>query len=169
MGISTELIRTTRERYAGDRLGVHGWTHWVNVARNARNIRLEVLQRGKPAPDIDVTDHFALLHDCCRRDDGDDPGHGMRAAGFAQDCFRRGLIDLTPEQMDRLVYAIAYHSAGMTSKCPTVGACWDADRLDLRRLGMRIDRRFISDPMNANAYYGSFMGAHKLARRVHNR
>ncbi len=36
------------------------------------------------------------------------------------------------------------HTDGKTSDDPTIGACWDADRLDLCRLGDRIDVRALS-------------------------
>ncbi|MDP9256978.1 MAG: hypothetical protein M3Q31_10540, partial [Actinomycetota bacterium] len=37
-----------------------------------------------------------------------------------------------------------HHTEGRTTNDPTVGCCWDADRLDLRRLGVRPRARFLS-------------------------
>jgi hypothetical protein len=38
----------------------------------------------------------------------------------------------------------AGHADGLTSADPTVGACWDADRLNLWRVGVAPDRRLLS-------------------------
>jgi hypothetical protein len=52
---------------------------------------------------------------------------------------------LTPEQLRLLRRACATHTHGITSDDPTIGVCWDADRLDLRRFGYAIDVKRISN------------------------
>ena len=42
-----------------------------------------------------------------------------------------------------LVEACRYHSDGIVDAHPTIQACWDADRLDLGRVGIRPDPRFL--------------------------
>ena len=38
--------------------------------------------------------------------------------------------------MDLLGYAIRHHTGGKVSEDPTIGACWDSERLDLGRVGI---------------------------------
>ena len=47
------------------------------------------------------------------------------------------LLDVTDEQMELLTYACSYHTDGLTEADVTVQTCWDADRLDLGRVGKR--------------------------------
>jgi uncharacterized protein len=79
---------------------------------------------------------FAYLHDCCREDDRSDPGHGERAAAFAE-SLRGTLIHLDDDVFALLYEAIRDHELGMTRGPVTVRTCWDADRLDLGRVRIR--------------------------------
>src|SRR5262249_27146622 len=78
----------------------------------------------------------AFLHDCCREDDGSDPGHGARAAVFAE-SLRGTLLHLSDEDFALLHAAIEDHELGKTRGPITVITCWDADRLDLGRVWRR--------------------------------
>jgi uncharacterized protein len=49
------------------------------------------------------------------------------------------LIGLSDERLDLLDLACRGHTDDRTSDDPTIGVCWDADRLDLCRLGRQID------------------------------
>jgi uncharacterized protein len=40
--------------------------------------------------------------------------------------------------------AIRSHDKAQLTDDPTVGACWDADRLDLPRVGTKVDPAFLS-------------------------
>ena len=44
--------------------------------------------------------------------------------------------DLNAGQLERIEEAIRHHSDGWVHSDPSIGACWDADRLDLVRLGI---------------------------------
>lgn len=77
---------------------------------------------------------FAGLHDSCRRSDGRDPEHGARAAELARRLAADGVLPLTAAQLELLCLALVDHDRGKVSDDPTIGACWDADRLDLTRL-----------------------------------
>jgi len=46
--------------------------------------------------------------------------------------------------MRLLDYAIRHHVDGDVSDDPTIGTCWDADRLDLGRVGIVPDERYMS-------------------------
>lgn len=106
------------------RRGHHGLPHWHRVA--ARGIDLH------PDADPVVVLLFALLHDAQRDHDGDDPDHGRRAAALAEKL-NGAAFTVTGRQLDTLKAACAEHADGLVSDDPTIGACWDADRLDLVR------------------------------------
>jgi uncharacterized protein len=74
-----------------------------------------------------------------RENDSVDPQHGPRAAAFALELHAEGLLGTTPAQLETLRYACFEHTNGLVSDDPTVGACWDADRLDLPRVGVTPD------------------------------
>ena len=74
---------------------------------------------------------------------GDDPGHGPRAADTLATLIGV-LFTLDPERLALLEQAIRHHTDGATSTDPTIGTCWDADRLDLGRVGKRPEARFMS-------------------------
>jgi uncharacterized protein len=81
---------------------------------------------------------FAFLHDSQRHNDGRDPHHGSRAADFAVRLRRDSVIDeLTGREFEHLCEAMRLHSDGHTTGEPAILACWDADRLDLARVGIR--------------------------------
>jgi uncharacterized protein len=118
-------------RSRGSRL--HGPTHWARVASFGAQLSRETL-----GADAHVVSVFAMLHDTQRFTDGHDPDHGRRAAEMALDL-RGVLYEVTVEQLELLVEAIAGHADGLLSQDPTIGCCWDADRLDLPRCGIRVD------------------------------
>jgi uncharacterized protein len=81
---------------------------------------------------------FAFLHDSQRQNDGHDPQHGRRAAHFATRLRRDGVIsELAGDEFEHLCEAMRLHSDGHTTGEPGIMACWDADRLDLARVGIR--------------------------------
>ena len=81
-----------------------------------------------------------LLHDACREDEDRDPKHGQRAAAWV----KRLDLNLSREQKKKLDEAIRLHNEGHVSDDPTVGVCWDADRLDLPRVGIAPDVKLLS-------------------------
>ena len=117
---------------------LHGERHWQTVATIG-----EVLCRETPGADPAVALLFGLLHDCRRFDDGGDPGHGRRAAAYALGLHGR-YFTLAQPRLERLLTALAYHVDGQVSEDPTVGVCWDADRLHLWRLGVEPDPDLLS-------------------------
>jgi uncharacterized protein len=118
---------------------LHGPGHWQQVERNA----LE-LGKNTPACDIEVARLFAILHDCKRQNEGTGEKHGERAAEFARELYDKGMLDLDPRRMAILEYAIRSHNGGMVNSDPTIGVCWDADRLDLPRVGIAPDAGLLS-------------------------
>lgn len=117
---------------------VHGPDHWRRVDRNAR-----LLARSNGG-DLTVVRLFALFHDSRREDDGADPAHGARGAALAEEMHSAGLFVVTDPQLQLLQFACIWHTEGDDHPDPTIGACWDADRLDLERIGVRPSPRFMS-------------------------
>ncbi len=109
---------------------IHGPAHWRRVCENGA--RLAPLTGADP----EVVKYFAFLHDVQRRNEGDDPGHGLRAAHLI-DQLAPAYLPLHDEQLAQLKEACAYHTSGLTVGKITILTCWDADRLDLGRVGIR--------------------------------
>ena len=91
-----------------------------------------------------VISYFAYIHDCQRWNEDDDPEHGPRAAAYAEK--NRNLIDLSQAQFCKLVDACTDHTFAMPSDYPfvdiTLATCWDADRLDIGRVGLTLDSKY---------------------------
>lgn len=109
----------------------HGEQHWKAVAWAG----LE-LARQLEGCDAELVLLFALLHDTQRHNESRDPEHGLRAALFAQELRAEGVLTLDDERLGILVDACTRHDKGFVSDEPTTGACWDADRLNLWRVGI---------------------------------
>lgn len=131
--ISPDFVAILRRRFGLRWDGIHGAGHWARVRQNG----LILAECSGRSTSTRVIELFAFLHDSCRRHDGGDPGHGDRAAASVE-----GLLDDLPalgqEEKDLLVYACARHSDGLLDADLTVQICWDADRLDLGRVGIRV-------------------------------
>lgn len=87
-----------------------------------------------------VVSLFAIFHDSCRHHDGTDVHHGPRAAKW----LRTLDLGLTTRQRDLVVEACAGHTNSFISPDPTIGTCWDADRLDIGRVGVVVDITYMS-------------------------
>jgi hypothetical protein len=57
---------------------------------------------------------------------------------------RGWLFDISDEQFKQLYEACRFHNHGYVSQDATIGACWDADRMDLRRIGIVPESAFFS-------------------------
>jgi uncharacterized protein len=126
----SRVLQAARERFVLDLKGIHGPPHWHRVRENGLRIAKHT------GANKLIVELFAFLHDCCREDDRSDPEHGERAALFAE-SLRGTLLHLEPEDFTLLYLAIRNHSLGGTRGNITVLTCWDADRLDLGRVGAR--------------------------------
>jgi len=129
-GIDIEgVLAVIRLQYRLDWNGIHGVGHWRRVL--AIGLRLAAATGADPQ----VVTAFALIHDARRLSDSSDPGHGKRAGNLARRLNPR-FLHLDTTQLRHLVLACTYHAQGQTALDPTVGTCWDADRLDLSRLAI---------------------------------
>jgi uncharacterized protein len=127
------VIIQTRTR----RSRIHGPKHWARVERNGLYLA------DKVGADKVVVSLFALFHDCMRVSDGRDPGHGLRGAEYAQ-SIRSWLRFLEDDQFEQLFYACRWHTDKTQTDDITIGTCWDADRLDLGRVGIITNARFLN-------------------------
>jgi uncharacterized protein len=125
------ILPVVLARATGADSTVHGLDHWRAVARTGSELASKTW-----GADGAVVEAFAALHDACRVNDYDDPGHGERGAKLARELYAEGVLDLDGGQMEKLVLACRTHTDGATSSDPTVGVCFDADRLDLGRVGI---------------------------------
>jgi uncharacterized protein len=131
------LWKLVADSFALGAHSIHGPNHWKRVEKNALDLAAEC------GADITVVRLFAVLHDSHRLNEGTDPEHGLRAANWAA-RLRGEHFDLTDGQFDLLKMACIWHDAGRVSDDPTIGTCWDADRLDLPRVGITPSARLMS-------------------------
>ncbi len=109
--------------------GYHGVSHWARVLENG----LKVAELS--GANIEVVTLFSVLHDSQRVNESYDPRHGPRAAEYAS-SLRGSFIYLSDEDFQLLFIACRDHTNELTHSNVTIQTCWDADRLDLARVGI---------------------------------
>jgi uncharacterized protein len=112
--------------------GDHGLVHWARVCETGARLA------DATGADAEVVTLFALFHDACRVNEFDDDEHGLRGGEFAR-SLRGTLVHLDDVRFDLLFEACRLHADGHVSEEATLAACWDADRLDLGRVGITPD------------------------------
>jgi uncharacterized protein len=126
------LWRHVTSQLAERTMWLHGPDHWRRVERNG------LLLAAHSHANVNVVRLFALFHDSRRENDGWDPDHGARGAEFAK-TLRGAAFQLTDNEFELLHYACVWHTAGTNHNDATIATCWDADRLDLGRVGITPD------------------------------
>lgn len=130
--ITPELVAYLPREFALEWRGIHGAPHWTRVRWNGLAIA-----RSSGAI-TGVVELFSFLHDARRAHDGRDPDHGVRAAELALEL-NGPVFCVDRAEMRLLEIACRDHSEGQLRADPAVQTCWDADRLDLGRVGIRPD------------------------------
>lgn len=115
---------------------VHGFTHWVKVIKNG-----EILSKNNGA-NLRIIIAFGFFHDIKREDDFEDFYHGNRAAELLLKY--RKEINLTDAEIQKLYKACAGHTSEKNTDDLDIGACWDADRLELYRLSIVPKEEFLN-------------------------
>jgi uncharacterized protein len=128
------ILRAILDGYVLPVDGYHGVNHWARVLENG----LRIAEAN--AADRQVVSLFALFHDSRRVNEDQDDGHGLRGGELAR-SLRGKLVHLDDDRFDLLFEACRLHTEGHTVGDRTLLACWDADRLDLGRVGITPDRR----------------------------
>ncbi len=129
--ISPTLIEYLKDTYQLRWEGLHGWGHWVRVWENGQHL---ARQNGA---DQTVVALFAFTHDMARLSDHADREHGPRAARRIQEEMQGVYFHLEPQALKQLVTAVELHTRGLQQADLTIQTCWDSDRLDLGRAGIR--------------------------------
>lgn len=123
------IMTAIRDGYALPFDGDHGVIHWARVLENGVRIAEST------GADLEVVRLFALFHDSRRINEYRDDGHGLRGGEFAR-SLRGSLVHLDDARFELLFEACRLHTDGHTDGDATLQACWDADRLDLGRVGI---------------------------------
>ncbi|MBU4327282.1 MAG: hypothetical protein KKB91_06005 [Proteobacteria bacterium] len=140
--ITPDLLSKIREQYSLNWHGTHGIPHWHRVWENG--IKLSE-QQGINAKVLQL---FAVFHDSQRMNENTDPNHGPRGAELALEF--REHIPLDDEEFTLLTIACCLHTSEHTHSDITIQACFDADRLDLGRVGITPDAYFLNSKMAKN-------------------
>jgi len=130
--LTPALVDFLRREFVLDWRGIHGVGHWARVRYNG------LLLARQNGADRRVVELFAFLHDVRREHDGHDREHGERAADLVREIDGR-FFSLSRPDRRLLEIACREHSDGHGQADLTVQTCWDADRLDLGRVGIRPD------------------------------
>jgi len=136
--VDDDLVRDVLSRKHLQDFSIHGLRHWQNVERNG----LYLAQR--EGGDLSIVSLFALFHDSQRVNEYEDPEHGERGALLAQSLFHVGRLKISQEQLDILLYACTHHTSQIIHGEVTTRCCWDADRLDLIRIGISPDPEMLN-------------------------
>ena len=130
----------------------HGLSHWERVERNGIILSME---NGaiRENVNIKVVRYFAYLHDKCRLNDWTDLEHGVRTADMLPTIRDMILKDFTDEEVALLEKACRYHTTEHRTGIPTVDICFDADRLDLGRVGIIPNPKLMATEQGA--YYAA--------------
>jgi uncharacterized protein len=123
------ILSCILEGYTLPRRGDHGIVHWARVYENG--LRLAESTGADP----EIVALFALFHDSCRVNEQRDHGHGHRGGELAR-SLRGSLVHLDNSRFDALYEACRLHTDGLVVADATLMTCWDADRLDLGRVGI---------------------------------
>jgi uncharacterized protein len=138
--LTPDLLAYLKKTYRLNWYGVHGWDHWMRVYENGMRI---AQQNGA---DQTVVGLFAFTHDIDRQQEGGDRAHGPAAAKRIQIEMQGRFFTLSDTQLHLLVEAVRLHTAGQTEADKTIQTCWDADRLDLWRAGIRPRAKYLCTP-----------------------
>ncbi len=129
-GMDTEgIVSEVLNRYALPVRGRHGVVHWARVLENGLRLAEST------GANVQVVTLFALFHDSRRVNEHLDEGHGFRGGEFAR-TLRTSLFDLKDPEFELFFRACHFHTDGHTEGDVTLQTCWDADRLDLGRVGI---------------------------------
>ncbi len=127
-----ELLEYLRSQFKVDWHGYHGVSHWSRVRVNGLTLAKQT------GANTHVVELFAFFHDSARLNESQDEGHGRRGVDLAK-TLKGKFFEASDQEMDLLFHACSFHSDGLSEGDQTVLTCWDADRLDLARVGITPD------------------------------
>ena len=115
----------------------HGDHHWRLVACTGA-VLLEESGAGDPM----VLLLFGLFHDSQRVNEFDDPEHGKRGGILAHRLLADRAVPI--DVLKWIDEACTLHTEAAPSNDVVLGTCWDADRLNLWRVGIEPHPRYLS-------------------------
>lgn len=116
--------------------GIHGIDHWSRVLING----LKIAENNNANKNIIIA--FSFFHDVRRVRECGDPEHGLRGAKYIQTFKYK--INLNKEELEKTMIACEGHSSIIHHEDIDIATCWDADRLDLYRVGVKPDSEFLN-------------------------
>jgi len=129
--LSPTLIKRVIGEFHLNPKGHHGVAHWMRVRANG--LRLAAETGANPT----VIELFALFHDSQRHNENTDPDHGKRGALTALRYREIGAFTVSDTELELVYNACWGHTyEDISDPCITIHTCWDADRLDLGRVGI---------------------------------
>lgn len=134
--LTEALIEAVIDQMEVNPRGIHGLSHWARVHANG------MFLAAANGADREVVELFALFHDSRRLNDNADPEHGPRGAELAARLHGTLLI-LDAQKLATLLTACRLHTTARTHENLTVQTCFDADRLDLARIGKVVDPAYL--------------------------
>lgn len=138
--ITIELLNKIKEHYTLNwYAGTHGFKHWTRVFSIGQQLSEQQGVNSK------VVQLFSVFHDSQRRNEHLDPDHGPRGARLA--LHLREYLPLDDEEFELLTIACSQHTSSRNHADITVQACFDSDRLDLWRIGVKPEPEFLCTPM----------------------
>ena len=136
----TEIVAVREFALHGWELGeTHGLSHWQRVEHNGILLSTEVcagVMHIREDINIRVVRMFAYLHDKCRLNNEADLEHGIRTANMLSSIRNTILQNLSDEEFSLLEQACRLHTTTHKTGNLTIDTCFDADRLDLERVGI---------------------------------
>jgi uncharacterized protein len=159
MVLNPALIKSVVSQFKLETYGHHGPSHWMRVRKNGLDLACET------GANTTVVELFSLFHDSCRESEWIDYGHGTRGAELAFEYYQQGLLDCSQFEIDLLLEACAGHTDGTECVDATIATCWDADRLDLWRVGITPDlNRLFTQAAKQKNMIGLCMGRSQVWR-----
>ena len=137
--ITLEVLAAIKRQYRLAWHGTHGVIHWSRVFENGMKLAEQDGVNRK------VVQLFAIFHDSGRRNEHWDKNHGTRGAQLALKL--RDYCPLDDDEFVLLTTACSFHTSNRNNEDITVQACFDADRLDLGRVGTMPNARYLCTPL----------------------
>jgi len=137
--LTHQLLVEIKCHYPLDWHGTHGVIHWCRVYENGMQLAEQ------PGVNRRVVQLFSVFHDSQRFSEGGDAEHGNRGAGLA--ARMREFYVADDHEFALLTIACNLHTSARNHPDITVQACFDADRLDLGRVGIVPDPDYLCTPL----------------------
>jgi uncharacterized protein len=134
--ISNELILAIKDQLEINWSGIHGFSHLARVYENGLRLAESTGACKR------VVQLFAVFHDSRRCNESWDPGHVPRGARLAE-SWRGKYFELPDDEFDLLFTSCTLHTKAKTHVDRTIQTCFDADRLDLGRVGKKPDPKLL--------------------------